>query len=82
MLNRVAVKVNGLNPHKYAQWLPKETPNAKDPGGPVYLDSLMPWSESVPVEIRLKPKAAKEATRMADDPIIDIDPSAFRDDEE
>ena len=40
MLNRVAVKVNGLNPHKYAQWLPKETPNAKDPGGPVYLDSL------------------------------------------
>ena len=42
----------------------------------------MPWSESVPAEIRLKPKAAEEAARMADDPIIDIDPSAFRDDEE
>ena len=42
----------------------------------------MPWSESVPAEIRLKPEAAKEAARMADDPIIDIDPSASRDDEE
>lgn len=49
-------------------------PNAKDPGGPAYLASLMPWSESVPAEIRLKSKAT--------DPIIDIDPSAFRDDEE
>lgn len=38
----------------------------------------MPWPESAPTEIRLKPKAA----RMADDPIIDIDPSAFSEDEE
>ena len=30
----------------------------------------------------MKPDAAKEAARMADDPIVDIDPSAFRDDEE
>ena len=56
--------------------------NAADPGDPAYLDSLMPWSESVPAKIKLKPKAAEEAARMADDPIIDIDPSAFRDDEE
>ena len=42
----------------------------------------MPWSESVPAEIRLKPEAAKEAARMADDPFVDIDPSAFREDEE
>lgn len=42
----------------------------------------MPWSESVPAEIRLKPKAAEGAARMDDDPIIDIDSSAFRDDEE
>ena len=34
------------------------------------------------MEIRLKPKAADEAARMAGDPIIGIDPSAFRDDEE
>ena len=42
----------------------------------------MPWSESVPTGTRLKPEAAKETVRMADDSIIDIDPSAFRDDEE
>ena len=56
--------------------------NAADPGDPAYLDSLMLWSQSVPAEIRPKPKAAEEAARMADDPIIDIDPSALRDDEE
>lgn len=38
-------------------------------------------SESVPTEIRLKPKAAEGAIKMADDPIIDIDPSAFADEE-
>lgn len=57
-------------------------PNAADPGDPAYLDSLMPRSECASADIRLKPKVAKEAARMADDPIIDIDPSAFRDDEE
>lgn len=75
-------KTNGLNPRKCVQWLLEEIPDAANPGGPACLDSLMPWSESVPAEIRLKPKAAEEAARMADDPIIDIDPSAFRDDEE
>ena len=78
----VAAKANGLNPHKYVRWLLEKRPNAKSPGSPAYLDSLMPWSGSVPAEIRLKPKAAEEATRMADGPTIDIDPSAFRDDEE
>ena len=64
------------------QRLLEEMPNAADPGDPAYLDSLMPWPESVPAEIRLHPKAAEEAARIADDPIVDIDPSAFRDDEE
>ena len=77
----VTAKANGLNPRKYVQWLLEELPNAADPDDPAYLDSLMPWSESVPAEIRLRPEAAKEAARMADDPIIDIDPSAFSDDE-
>lgn len=70
----VTAKTNGLNPRKYVQWLLEEMPNAADPGDPAYLDSLMPWSQSVPAEIRLKPKAAEEAARMADDPVIDIDP--------
>ena len=78
----VTAKASGLNPRKYVQWLLEEMPNAADPGDPAYLDSLMPWSESVPADIRLKPEAAKEAAMMPDDPIIDIDPSAFSDDEE
>lgn len=57
-------------------------PNAEDPNDPTYLDSPMPWPESAPAAIRLKPKAAEEAIRMADDPIINIDPAAFSEDEE
>ena len=74
-------KANGLNPRKYLEWLLTEMPNADDPDDPAYLDSLMPWSDSVPAETRLKPEAAAEAVKMADDPIIDIDPSAFSEDE-
>lgn len=37
--------------------------SAAGPGDPAYLDFLMPWSESVPAEIRLKPEAAEEAAR-------------------
>ena len=75
-------KANGLNPRKYVQWPLEEMPNAADPDDPAYLDSLMPWSESVPTEIKLRPEAAAEAAKMADDPIVDIDPSAFTEDEE
>lgn len=78
----VTAKANGLNPRKYVQWLLEEMPNAADPDDPAYLDSLMPWSESVPAGIRLAPDAAAKAAEMADEPIIDIDPSAFRDDGE
>lgn len=53
-------------------------PNAEDPSDPTYLDPLMPWPESALAEIRLKPKAS----RVADDPIVDIDPSVFSKDEE
>ena len=69
-------------PRKYVQWPLEEVPNAADPGDPAYLDSLMSWPKSVPAEIRLKPKAAEKATRMTDDPIIGMDPTAFSEDEE
>lgn len=55
---------------------PKKRPH------PPPLDSLMPWSDSVPIEVRLRPEAANEAAKMSDDPIIDIDPSASTDEEE
>ncbi len=78
----VTAKASGLNPRKYVQWLLEKMPNAKNSGDPAYLDSLIPWSESVPAEIRLRLKAAEEVTRMADDPIINMDPTAFSEDEE
>lgn len=73
-------KAGGLNPRKCLEWLLTEMPSAADPGDPAYLDSLMPWSDSVPEGIRLTPAAAAEAAKMADDPIIGIDPSAFSED--
>lgn len=72
-------KANSLNPRKYLEWLLTEMLNADDPDDPAYLDSLMPWSDSMLAEIRLL--ALAEANKMADDPIIDIDPSAFSEDE-
>ena len=74
-------KANGLNSRKYLEWLLAEMSNAGNPDDPAYLDSLMPWSDSVPEGIRLKPAAAAAAAEMADKSIIDIDPSAFSEEE-
>ena len=74
-------EADGLSPLKCLEWSLSEMPNAADPGDPSYLDSLMPWSGSVPAGTRLNPEAAAEAAKMADDPIVGIDPSAFSDDE-
>ncbi|MEG1624488.1 MAG: hypothetical protein RR300_06475, partial [Raoultibacter sp.] len=57
-----------------------EMPNAKDASDLNFLDSLMPWSPSIPTELHLKSKVATGATRMADDPIVDIDPETLNDD--
>lgn len=57
-------RANDLNPRKYLEWLLAEMPNAADPGDLAYLDSLMPWSDSAPDEIRLKPAAAAEAAAV------------------
>ncbi|MEG0456420.1 MAG: transposase domain-containing protein, partial [Bacteroides sp.] len=73
-------KMNGLNPRKYIEWLLTEMPNAKDASDLNFLDSLMPWSPSIPTELHLKSKVATEATRMADAPIVDIDPETLNDD--
>ena len=73
-------KMNGLNPRKYIEWLLTEMPNAKDISDVNFLDSLMPWSASIPAELHLKPEVAAEAAKMADDPIVDIDPETLSDD--
>lgn len=78
----VTAKANELNPRKCVRWLLEEMPNAENPDDPAYLDSLVPWSESIPAEIRLRQEAARNAAKMADGPtIIDIGPSAFTDEE-
>lgn len=66
--------MNGLNPRKYIEWLLDVMPNAQNIDSSNFLDTLMPWSPSVPAHIHLKPKAATEAAEMADDAIVDIDP--------
>lgn len=70
-------KMNGLNPRKYIEWLLAIMPNAEDASDADFLDSLMPWSSSVPNDIHLKPEVAAEAAQMADEPIVDIDPSTL-----
>ena len=39
----------------------RRAPAGRRKDNPAYLDSLMPWSGSVPTEIRLRPEAAAEA---------------------
>jgi hypothetical protein len=70
-------KLNGLNPRPYLEWLLEVMPNTKNLGDKDVIDQFMPWSEHVPDSCRLSPKAASVAAKMADDPIIDIDPEAF-----
>lgn len=70
-------KMNGLNPRLYLEWLLEIMPNTEGLEDGVAIDQLLPWSESVPDSCRLSPKAADVAAKMADDPIIDINPEAF-----
>lgn len=70
-------KMNGLNPRKYIEWLLDVMPNAQNIDSSDFLDTLMPWSPSVPAHIHLKPKGAAEAAEMADDAIVDIDPATL-----
>lgn len=70
-------KMNGLNPRLYLEWLLETMPNTEDIDDTVILDRFLPWSERVPDSCKLSPKAAATAVKMADDPIIDIDPEVF-----
>lgn len=46
-------KLNGLIPYDYLKYLFEQLPNV-DYENPDFLDALLPWSESIPEEIRLK----------------------------
>lgn len=74
-------KMNGLNPRKYIEWLLTIMPNTKDIGDPTVLDSMMPWSNSLPNDLKLSSEKAAEIAEMRDNPIVDIDQTVFSDDE-
>lgn len=51
----VTAKQNGLNPFEYLKYLFEQLPNV-DVKNPAVLDALLPWSESLPEEIKRKPE--------------------------
>ncbi|MCF0199519.1 MAG: transposase, partial [Bacteroidaceae bacterium] len=71
-------KMNGLNPRKYLEWLLTVMPNTEGLDDQSVIDEMMPWSKTLPVDLYLSEKAAKEASQMLDDPIVDIDPEVGR----
>lgn len=74
-------KMNGLNPRKYIEWLLSVMPNTENIDDSTVLDSMMPWADSIDDGLRLSPKKATEVAEMRDDPIVDLDPAVFSDDE-
>jgi transposase len=46
-------KENGLKPFNYLQWLFETMPQLADPSDPAALDQFLPWSKSVPQDIKL-----------------------------
>ena len=46
-------KENGLKPFGYLQWLFETMPQLETLNDPATLDRFLPWSESVPQELKL-----------------------------
>ncbi|HDI6354039.1 TPA: transposase, partial [Escherichia coli] len=46
-------KENGLNPFKYLMYVFEQLPQLSDPKNPEALDSLLPWSPSLPLTCRM-----------------------------
>ena len=53
-------KMNGLKPYEYVKFLLEEIPRHGEFEDPVYLDDLLPWSDSLP-DICRKTKAGEKA---------------------
>jgi transposase len=52
------VKENGLNPLVYFRYVFEQLPNV-DMGDPMVIDSYLPWSETLPDEVKHSPKKGK-----------------------
>lgn len=48
-------KENGLKPFEYLRYVLEQLPQLPDPKDPAALDALLPWSPSLPADIRLPP---------------------------
>jgi hypothetical protein len=51
-------KENGLNPLVYFRYVFEQLPNV-DMGDPTVIDRYLPWSETVPDDIKHSPKKGK-----------------------
>ena len=63
---------NDLDPRRYLQWLLEEMPNAASLDDEA-VDSMLPWSPSVPDSCRLSPAAARRAEESLAEPVADPD---------
>lgn len=71
-------KANGLNVYKYLTWLLDTMPNAGVLDDKT-LDVMLPFSDSLPAELRLpKDKAIKQRREMNEDPVISLDSKTLK----
>lgn len=67
-------RANGLDDERYMEWLLTEMPKADAEGNlKERLADFLPWSDKVPASCRL----GHREEVFADDPIVDVDPTAF-----
>lgn len=73
-----SAKANGLNVYKYLVWLLEVMPNAGALDDKA-LDTMLPFSDLLPAELRLpKDKAIKQRREMGEDPIIPLDSKTLK----
>ena len=54
-------KANNLNVYEYMKYLLTEIPNHMDETSTAFCEKLLPWSESLPAECRIKAKTNQAA---------------------
>ena len=72
---------NGLGPTHYVEWLLEELPAAGDLTDESVVARFLPWSEEIPDRLRVTPKEIGELRAEQEEPIADVDPGIFREDE-
>lgn len=77
----VTARENGLSPMRYVEWLLEELPAAGDLSDPGVVSRFLPWSPSLPERVRIPGAEAARLRTIQEEPIVDVDPGALREDE-